>query len=88
MRSPKEFCQKYDCTIAELAGLMGVSISLAQKWSGEEYSVSTYHQNHVELLDQTFEILKAAESEAYKLRSKLCSSKLEFYENWKSKDAQ
>ena len=82
MRSAKEFCDKYDCTIVELAGLMGVSVSLAQKWSSAE-TISAYHQNHLELLDNTFEILKAAEEQAIALREHLGSSKLEFYLNWR-----
>ena len=82
MRSAKEFCDKYDCTIVELAGLMGVSVSLAQKWSSAE-TISAYHQNHLELLDNTFEILKAAEESAIALRENLGSSQLEFYLNWR-----
>ena len=82
MRSAKDFCEKYDCTIVELAGLMGVSVSLAQKWSSAE-TISAYHQNHLELLDNTFEILKAAEEQAIALRAKLGSSQLEFYINWR-----
>ena len=82
MRSAKDFCQKYDCSIVELAGLMGVSVSLAQKWSSAE-TISAYHQNHLELLDKTFEILKAAEEQSIALRAKLGSSQLEFYLNWR-----
>ena len=82
MRSPKEFCHKYDCTIAELADLMGVSVSLAQKWSGSD-TISDCDQNHLELLDHTFEMLKTAEEQAIALRTKLCSLKLVFYLNWR-----
>ncbi|MBC7515521.1 MAG: hypothetical protein H7237_03660 [Alkalinema sp. FL-bin-369] len=82
MRSAKEFCEKYDCTIVELAGLMGVSVSLAHRWASSE-TISAYHQNHLELLDNTFEILKAAEESAIALRAKLGSSQLEFYLNWR-----
>ena len=82
MRSAKEFCDKYDCTIVELAGLMGVSVSLAQKWSSAE-TISAYHQNHLELLDHTFKMLKAAEEQAIALRENLGSSRLEFYLNWR-----
>jgi secreted Zn-dependent insulinase-like peptidase len=86
MRHPRDFCAKYSCTIVELAGLMGVSISLAQKWNGENHSISAYHQNHIELLDHVFELLKKAETEADGLKSRLCAAKLQFYLNWRSRD--
>ena len=83
MRSAKDFCEKYDCTIVELSGLLGVSVSLAQKWSSSSETISAYHQNHLELLDKTFEILKSAEEQSIALREKLGSSQLEFYLNWR-----
>jgi hypothetical protein len=83
MRDPKEFCRKYNCTIAELAGLMGVAISTAQKWSMANYAVSDYHQEHIESLHSLFQILIKAETDAENLKNGLSTSKLQFYLNWR-----
>jgi transcriptional regulator with XRE-family HTH domain len=83
VRSSKEFREKYNCTIVEFAGLLGVTVSTAQKWSGDESMVSSWHQNQIELLDQTFSILSDAERSADFLKSHLCDSRLAFYLNWR-----
>jgi hypothetical protein len=61
VRDPKEFAAVYKCTAKDMSDLFGVSMSLAEKWLSSDRTASPYHKNAIELQDQQFRAMIAAE---------------------------